>query len=157
MNDRRQWLLSTSICVMGWVSPALSASSSTLPGSKDLRATLAMSNAMHRPLVLMASLDHCVYCQLVRERHLFPLLQSGQPVVQLDLRNHAEILDPEGQPSSQDALLRRWSVRLAPTLLFLGPGGRELAERLEGVPLPDFYGSYLDERLVQARSRIPHS
>ena len=49
---------------------------------------------------------------------------------------------------------RAWKARFAPTVLFLGPNGQELAERLVGVAVPDFYGSYLEARLAQARARL---
>ena len=32
--------------------------------------------------------------------------------------------------------------------------GRELAERLEGIGVADFYGPYLDERLRTARAQL---
>ena len=50
-------------------------------------------------------------------------------------------------------LVRAWKVTIAPTVLFLGAGGREVAERLEGGS-PDFYSGYLDQRLEQARRAI---
>lgn len=44
---------------------------------------------------------------------------------------------------------------LAPTVLLLGPSGRELAERLVGAGVPDFYGAYLEQRLATARCSLP--
>ena len=49
---------------------------------------------------------------------------------------------------------RAWKARFAPTVLFLGPNGQELAERLVGVAVPDFYGEYLEARLTEARSKL---
>ena len=40
-------------------------------------------------------------------------------------------------------------VSVAPVVLFIGPGGREVAPRLSGY-MADFYGAYLDERMVTA-------
>ena len=37
---------------------------------------------------------------------------------------------------------------------FTDKGGREVAERMEGAYLPDFYGAYLDERLVKGRKEL---
>jgi hypothetical protein len=51
-------------------------------------------------------------------------------------------------------LARRWKIAITPTLLFFGPGGREVAERMEGAYQPDFYGPYLEDRLAQARQRL---
>jgi hypothetical protein len=39
-------------------------------------------------------------------------------------------------------------------VLFLGPQGQALAEPLVGAAIPDFYGAYLDERLVLARRAV---
>ncbi len=48
------------------------------------------------------------------------------------------------------ALAAQLKIRLAPTLVFLGPDG-ELAERLVGYSSPDFYGAYLDQRIDETR------
>jgi hypothetical protein len=48
-------------------------------------------------------------------------------------------------------LIRQWQISVTPTVLFFGPGGKEVAERLEGASLPDFYGAYLDQRLEKGR------
>jgi len=51
-------------------------------------------------------------------------------------------------------LARAWKVSIAPTLLFFGPNGKEVAERMEGGYLPDFYGPYLEERMAQGRKAL---
>ena len=43
-------------------------------------------------------------------------------------------------------------IKVAPTVLFFGRAGVEIAERLVGGYIPDFYGAYLDERLRLARA-----
>jgi len=45
-------------------------------------------------------------------------------------------------------------VSIAPTVLFFGRNGQEIADRMEGGYLPDFYAAYLDERLAQARKLL---
>ena len=44
-------------------------------------------------------------------------------------------------------------MKTAPTVLFLGPGGQEVADRLVGGS-PDFYSAYLDGRLERARQAL---
>jgi hypothetical protein len=39
-------------------------------------------------------------------------------------------------------------------VLFFGKGGSEVAQRLVGASIPDFYGAYLEERLRQARTGL---
>jgi thioredoxin-related protein len=81
-------------------------------------------------------------------------VQEGLPVVQIDMRNRQKITDFQGLTLTQDELIRRWGVKVAPTVLFFGRGGMEVAERLVGGYIPDFYGAYLDERLQAARAAI---
>jgi hypothetical protein len=50
--------------------------------------------------------------------------------------------------------VRLWKVRVAPTVLLLGRGGAEVAERLVGGYIPDFYAAYLEQRLEQARASL---
>jgi hypothetical protein len=44
-------------------------------------------------------------------------------------------------------------VKIAPTLVFLGPDG-EIAERLVGYGSPDFFSAYLDDRIDAAKRAI---
>lgn len=127
------------------------AARTALPAPASLAAELAGALRQGRPLVVMASLHGCAFCDTVRDSHLAPLLAAGHPVVQLELRGTRPVLDFEGRPSSDGDILRAWQVKAAPTVLFFGRGGREAAERLVGAPLPDFYGAYLDERLRTGR------
>ena len=99
----------------------------------------------------MASLEGCPFCRQVRDHYLAPLHEGGLPVVQLDLASRQAVLDFDAKPTTHDQLLRRWGIRIAPALLFFGPGGREAAPRLVGASIPDFYGAYLDQRIDAAR------
>lgn len=55
---------------------------------------------------------------------------------------------------THDQLVRAWRVNVAPTALFFGPGGKEVAERLKGGYIEDFDGAYLEQRLQQARAEL---
>ncbi len=101
----------------------------------------------------MVSLEGCAYCRLVREHYLAPLVQQGLAAVQVDWRSPQALQDFAG-PGTHDDAVRRWKIRVAPTLLFLGPGGREVAPRLVGVSSTDFYGAYLEARLEEARKAL---
>ncbi len=129
---------------------ALPATQPLLPAPASLAAELRDALARGRALVLLASLEGCPWCAYVRTSWLAPLRAEGQPVVEIDLRQPAPVLDFQGAASTHAQVARALAVRVAPTVLFLGAGGRELAPRLAGVPLPDFYGAYLQERLTAA-------
>lgn len=127
----------------------------TLPGAKSLRDELMQAIKGGRPLVVMVSLDVCPYCKLVRENYLSPLhREQGLRVVQVDMRSTAAVQDFNGAALTHDALVHAWKVSLAPTLLFFGRGGSEVAPRLEAVGSPDYYGALLEQRLETAQAAI---
>ncbi|MDD2924827.1 thioredoxin fold domain-containing protein [Rhodoferax sp.] len=115
--------------------------------------TLALKR--NSPLVVMVSLDGCPFCRIARENYLLPLQnQQGLSIVQIDMRSRQMVLDFAGAQQTQDQLIRKWGIKVAPTVLFFGRGGVEVAERLVGGYIPDFYGAYLDERLHTARAAV---
>lgn len=130
------------------------AAAAGLPLAQSLRSELAAASLKRRALVVMVSLDRCPFCKIVRENYLLPLARAGQPVVQLDMASIQGLADFAGRATTHDALVRSLGVRVAPTVLFFGDAGRETAPRLEGVPLLDFYGAYLDERVRSANRAI---
>jgi len=131
------------------------AAKDALPLSVSLRDELAAALARRQPLVVMASLDGCPFCKEARQNYLRPLVeQEGLPVVQVDMRSRQPLRDFLGASSTHDEMVRRWRVNIAPTVLFFGRGGVEVAERMVGGYIPDFYGAYLDQRLAQARATL---
>ena len=106
--------------------------------------------------MVMTTLAGCPYCDVVRQHHLLPLLRASQiQVIQLDMTDRrSPLTNPEGRTTTPAQQVQQWGAKLAPTLLFLGPGGEELAERLVGMPLPEFYATYLNDRLAEARLRL---
>ena len=73
------------------------------------------------------------------------------------MRDARTLLDTDGSTVSQDAWIKKRGIKLAPTVLFLGAQGREVADRLKGAYLADFYGAYLDEQLAAARRAVQSS
>ncbi|HLL17840.1 MAG TPA: thioredoxin fold domain-containing protein, partial [Rubrivivax sp.] len=110
--------------------------------------------AYRKALVVMVSLDGCPYCKLVRESYLAPLRGEGQPVVQIELAQPSALIDAAGRPSTHAQVARSLRVRVAPTVLFLGRGGVEVAARLVGVANADFYGAYLSEQVAVANRAV---
>ena len=127
------------------------AASVTLPSTESLAASLDQALRVKQPLVVMVSLHGCAFCKVVRENYLQPLRASGLQVVQVDMRDSRALVDFDGAALTHDAWVRKQGIKLAPTVLFFGAQGREVAARLKGAYLPDFYGAYLDEQLTVAR------
>jgi hypothetical protein len=133
--------------------PVLAAN--TLPTTASLPQAVATAAAAGQPLVVMTTLRGCPYCDLIRGSYLGPMLRNGQVhAIQLDIRDRNAILQGFAGRTTPMAQAKAWKATFAPTVLFLGPRGEELAERLVGVAVPDLYGGFLDARLSEARQRL---
>ena len=154
-RSRRQGLKALGLLMLGagGVTGTL-AQGRTLPLSTSLQSELAQALKARQPLVVMVSLHRCPWGEEVRNDYLAPMhAQEGLPVVQVDMLSPAGTRTVQGEETTHDALVRGWKVSIAPTVLFLGAGGKEVAERLVGGS-PDFYAAYLDNRLAQARNTL---
>ncbi|MGE0351186.1 hypothetical protein [Hydrogenophaga sp.] len=127
-----------------------------LPTPASLRGAGLAAAARGEPLVVMTTLEGCPYCAIVRGHYLLPMRREGTVhAVQLDVRDRRSSLQGfDGQLTTPAGQARAWNALFTPTVLFFGPDGRELAERLVGVAVPDFYGEYLEARLAEARQKL---
>ncbi|MBX3608264.1 MAG: thioredoxin fold domain-containing protein [Hydrogenophaga sp.] len=127
-----------------------------LPTPASLRATAQAAAERGQPLVVMTTLQGCVYCELVRNSYLHPFMREGKAIaVQLDVQDRATAIQGfDGSTTSPASLAQAWKARFTPTVMFFGPDGRELAERLVGVASADYYGQYLEQRLETAQRAI---
>lgn len=112
-------------------------------------------------VVALFSLPGCPFCEAIRRDQLRHLAreQAAQRVrvVEYDLTDRRPFAGPAARtpaPDSPAALAASLDVRLAPTVAFIGPDGKEIAERLVGYSSPDFYGAYLEQRIAQAHERL---
>lgn len=157
-STRRRWLQYMAASALPAMSyPALAApdaSERLLPSSNDLQHDLAAALARQEPLVLMATLRGCPFCRVVREHYLLPLHRAGAFVTQLHFLSSDPLRDGYGAQSSHGSVVRQLGIEVAPTVLFYGRGYQEVAERLVGSSIPDFYGAYLDQRMEQARAAV---
>lgn len=123
------------------------------PHSLRQRARAAQGQGL--PLVVMTTLKGCPFCDVVRNNYLAPMHARGQLVaVQLDITAQVPIEYFDGSWLTAKEISRQWKNRVAPTLYFVDAGGRELAERLEGMAVADFFGIYLDQRLAEATAKL---
>ncbi len=122
-----------------------------LPIAIALNEDLVHAVKLGRPLVVMVSLEGCPFCRVVRENYL-PSIVNDQKihVVQIDMRKTTMVKDLQGRQTTHDQLSKAWGIKVAPTLLFFGKNGNEIAERLVGASVPDFYGTYLQDRIDKA-------
>ena len=156
--ERRQFLVAASVALAAAaVARSASAAGAVLPAPQSLADELQRALANANPLVVMVSLDGCPFCKVTREHYLVPLReQIGLHVVQVDMNSDAALQIFDGTVTTHAQQVRAWGIKLAPTVLFFGHSGAEVAPRLEGAGAADFYGAYLDARLERARDAIRH-
>ena len=158
-----------------------SAQQASLPQPRSLDALLEQVAGDGRPIVAMFSLQGCAWCEAVRREQLAGLAREqasrGIRVVEFDMRDErafdaaparrARAQAPAASAQSAAAaattiagagspatLARLMGIRTAPTLVFLGPTGEEVAPRLVGYGSPDFYSAYLEERIDRAKAAL---
>jgi thioredoxin-related protein len=112
-----------------------------------------------RIIMLLVSQADCPYCHLVREEVIRPMILGG------DFRNEIlirEMFMDEGetvvdfQGASVDAadFAHGYGVFVTPTLLFLGPDGKELARQMVGVNTIEMYYYYVDQSIRTALKNL---
>ncbi len=152
---RRQVLTTLGVAMVAAGSSPVWAAGAVLPAPLSLTDELEKALASGNPLVIMVSLEGCPFCRVARDSYLEPMRrQDGMPVFQIDMRKPNLVRDFTGASLTHDQLVQAWRVTIAPTVLFFGPRGKEIAPRMEGGYIADFYGAYLDQRIEQARSAI---
>jgi thioredoxin-related protein len=124
--------------------------------------------------IVMISRPACPFCEAIRREQLLPMLRaqkasptpSKQVLVEFDLtvttKFNAAVnpgQSPILAPESPRKLAQQLSIKLAPTLVFLGwdkDNGefQELAERLVGYGSRDFFSAYLEERIATGMKRV---
>jgi thioredoxin-related protein len=127
----------------------------------DLLQDGRQAEARHLPLLIMFSMEGCAYCEIVREEFLKPMLRNAEYRNKVLIReihsdSYASLRDFDGKPVEAAELAHRYRASLSPTVVFLDPRGRELAERLVGVTTRDYYGGFLDEAIEQSLQRLRH-
>lgn len=127
-----------------------------LPTTTSLRQSAERAVSAGQPLIIMTTLTGCPWCDIVRQQYLVPMNKAKQLFAfELDVRDRNSRLQAfDGSFTTPSDQTRAWKARFAPTVLFFDAKGQEVAERLVGVAVPDFYGSYLESRLAEAKARL---
>ncbi len=151
----RVWLWAGVIAVgLSFTLAGVSRADTPLPPARDLQSSAAKAASRHQPLVVMFSLPGCTYCERLRKSTYQWLVRDGYMVQQVEMEPDDRLLGFDGKPTTGQALAQAYGVQLAPTVLFFGPGGREVADRLVGAGQPDFYQAFVDRALKQSAAQL---
>jgi len=125
----------------------------------DLTEAAVQSEAKELPILLMFSAPDCHYCRQLESEYLEPMLISGDYdnkvlIRKVSMSVGADIVDFDGDRRAVDHIAERYGVTVTPTVVFVGPEGHQLADKLVGYTSPDFYGGYLDRAIDTSLGRL---
>lgn len=138
--------------------PMTLSAATTLPKAGDL-ATDATDMRKHgKPMVILYSRADCSWCDQAR-RYLVPMSTARESrdlaiFRQVDIDTQTAMTDFAGRRSNHGAFARTQKASLTPTVVLYDADGRELGDPIIGMRLPDFYGQYLNNAIMDARKRL---
>jgi thioredoxin-related protein len=113
------------------------------------------------PAVMVGS-AHCPWCELILKEQLIPRMVGPQTpqlvVLDFDLADRKPVeglnlIKPTtARPLSPADWAKAHRYALAPTVVFIDQRGQPITEPLIGYASRDFYGAYLEDRILQAQA-----
>lgn len=146
------------VCLLTLLLPTL-APAAGIEQAKDLRALAEEARDRELVILLVVSQEHCGFCVRLKEEILQPMEISGDYVDKVLIREllidrWETAIDFDGRDKRSSDISDRYKVWVTPTLLYLGPHGRELAPRMLGINTVEMYGYYVDEAIDTALGRL---
>jgi hypothetical protein len=124
-----------------------------IDAARDFPADALARPASVSPLVVLFSRNGCPWCERIKQQHLRHL-PADVVLREVNVESDAPLVDFAGQSTTQRRFAATHKVRLAPTLAFFGPDGRQLAEPIVGLRGPDFMDFYIDAALAESRQKL---
>ncbi len=111
------------------------------------------------PLLILFSIEHCPFCQLVKEDFLKPMLISGNYKDKVIIRElHADMTSTFfgrlGEQQSALKYARKMGISLYPTMVFIDEKGCQLSENIKGVNTPSMFGGRIDMAIDEANEKL---
>jgi len=135
--------------ILAWLALAAEAAA-PLPAARDFAADATVMRSERLPLMVLFSRSNCPWCEKVRREYLDSIAAEPTPRVllrQVDMDRDTALVDFDGSNTSHRAFAQAHRARLAPTLMFFGPDGRQVAASLVGYQTADFYGALIDRAI----------
>lgn len=149
----RRFLRRVAVVFLGLMAGAAWAET-PLPPVQNLQQSVLKTAAKDQPLIVMFSLPNCPFCEKLRRTQYQFLAKEGYVVQQIEITSRASVTGFDGMPTTGVQLARQFGIQLAPTVLFFGPGGKEIGERITGAPTADFYGAFIDRALQESAQAL---
>ncbi len=124
----------------------------------DLSAVAAEAKRLEVPILVVFGASDCVYCRRLERDVLEPMLklpprERGVLVVEVHIDDEGPLVWLDGAHTSGVALGERFGVEFTPTVVLFSPAGEPLSRPLVGYN-PQFYESYLEAAIEEARARL---
>ncbi len=125
--------------------------SSVIKIASKLNETGQQAARNKTPIVLFVTASDCHYCELLRE-NLFQFLPTDPRFIlrELVMDSRSALQGFNGENSSHAELAKRYQVNFSPTVLFVGPNGKQISDPLVGVLTLDYYRYYFEQNLAKA-------
>jgi len=112
------------------------------------------------PLLILFSMEGCLYCRFIEEDHLKPMLRNADYRSKVIIRrvmtdDYSNFIDFDGKTISSLDFAQRYNSTLTPTVLFLDDQGNAI-KRIVGVRNTEYYGGELDEGLRLSLLKMRH-
>lgn len=138
------------------VTTGVRAAEASLPAPTNLQHDARMAAHVNQPVVILFSLPGCSFCKEVREQYLASILRElpvkDRPLIrEVDMTSREPVTGFAGEALTHSEFASQFTVKVAPTVVFLDEQGREVAKALVGAGMAGFYGGYLDYALEQSR------
>lgn len=146
-------------CALALLMFAQAARAALLAAPVDLHADGEQAMARGKPLIILFSFPGCVYCKVVRQNYLLPLVRDlpvrQQPVVrEVEINSGVNLIGFNRERLTQQALAQQYKVRVAPTVLFVDGAGKLLAPAIIGGDTAGLYGGYLDNAFAESETKL---
>lgn len=130
-----------------------------LPFAADLTAEAKLSREKKIPIMILFSADGCTYCGRVRDEFFIPTTRNAEYddkviLLEVEVGSGARLVDFQGKTTTQARFAQRYKIGFTPTVLVVDAAGKELTDPLIGLTTPDFYGGYMEDRIVQGMEKL---
>ncbi len=121
----------------------------------DFQALANKARQERRIIMLLVSQVDCAYCHLIKEEIIRPMILGGDFKNEILIREMfmdegETVIDFQGMRREAADFAHGYGVFVTPTLLFLDPDGKELAEQMVGVNTMEMYYYYVDQSIRAA-------
>lgn len=139
--------------------PATAEDKTYIKESTDLHALGENASERNLPILIMFSQKNCVYCSILEEDYLRPMLKSGDYGEKVIIRkvridSYETLRNFDGSEIVADQFASQYRAYVTPTMVFLDHTGKELTKRLMGVGTEGYFAAEIDKAIDTSLSRI---